>query len=583
MRSHSLRGFIFTAVLAIATVTTGQSRTTCIFSEGFSSTGLPAGWSADPAEVIVIGNGQTTPSWTVGDATQAQAGGYFPVPDDPAGNTFAMVNDDAAPCDCGMDSVSLVSPPIDLSGLSHPALLYSVFHDGLPANGRASVEASLDGSTWTLLEEIPARPNAWQQRAVTLDAYVGTSVHVRFRYADGGDWGSGLAIDNVCMFDRTAHDVGIAQALLGDATIAPFNTVDRSLGYTFMPIDQQTGAGASLGIRNVGSDTMHINAAHVILYLSGNELVSTDIALGFALAPLADTLLALHVDTDAPDTGSVTIAATLVTQETDDAPEDNSAWLSYRITGQQHLGHMMGIDGDEPDGSIGTQAQAYSAGCRFETVASAAQITGISVRFAGGTVPGAQVTALVTDGALNVLGTSASHTITQADIDLSYNGGLVYIPLTEPLPLDQDRDLLALVQAAADTPSVRLATSGVVPLGSAWKVITSTSTISYPLRAPVVRLNLNAPAVGIAERYAGAELRAWPDPATDGIHIGPFPGMSGVPFVMLTDALGHSFRVTAKRDADRLLLDLTGLPSGAYVAWTNDRSGAHAVRFLIAR
>ena len=586
MRSRSLRSIISTAVLVIATVAAGQSRSTCLFSETFTGTDLPTGWSADPAQVTVVNGGQTTASWIVGDATQAQAGGYFPVPDDPAGNTFAMVNDDAAPCDCDMDSVSLASPLIDLTGLSHPALRYRVFHDGLPANGRAFVEASQDGSTWTLIEAIPARPNSWQERAISLDAFAGSSMHLRFRYSDAGDWGSGLAIDDVCLFDRTAHDVAIEHTWLGDASVNAFNTTARSLGYTFLPIDQQTGALLSFSIRNVGSDTMHVNTAHVVLSLNGNEVSATDPSFDLVLPPLKDTTLAMHVDTDLPDTGTATITATLNTSETDDTPEDNTGSRSYWITGPQHLGHMMGIDTDVPDGSVGTAAQAYSAGCRFETVASVAEVTGISVRFAGGTVPGAAVTALLTDGALNVLATSESHTITQGDIDLSYNGGLVYLPLTEPLALDQDRDLLALVQAGADTPAVRIATAGIVPLGSAWQVLTAGSTIHYPLRAPIVRLNLSMPAVGVNGQQVSADgPRACPVPATDEVVIGPLPGRTVSSMVGLSDALGRSFRVPARREGgpDRVRLDLTGLPNGTYVARLTDRNGAHAVRFVIAR
>lgn len=508
------------------------------------------------------------------------------MPDEPLGNTFAMANDDAAPCDCGMDSTSLISPVIDLSGASHPALSFRVYHDGRPANGRAFAEASSDGSNWTLLREIPARPDEWQELALGLDAFAGTSVRVRFRYDDAGDWGSGLAIDDVCVFDRPQHDLVVLEHYLGDPSISPFNTSVRSQGYTFLPMEQQNGLVVSLRVRNAGYDTMHIASIQGSIQLDGSAVGSVDIALGSVIPPLSDSLITVDTGWNSAAPGAVTIGLSIVPVETDEFPEDDSTSLAFQVTGPLDQGNMMGVDTDMPETVVGGANEAYSAGCRFETIAGSGQVTGISVRFGGGTEPGATVRALLADAELNVLASSGTHVITSEDIDLSFNGGLVYIPLDQALPLDEDRDVLALLRADADTATVTLAAGGVVSLGTAWKVQADGLSVSYPLRAPIVRLNLSEPAVGLPVVNAAQDTpQAWPNPATDHVWIGPWMTDARTGSITLIDALGRVSIVPVSSSAgtDRVKLDVAGLPNGPYVARAERHGVWRCVRFVIAR
>ena len=107
-------------------------RATDILFEDFQAGGpdLPADWGNTDVVTDVDGSlgGELTPAFIVGDASDANSGGYWPVPDFP-GNTFAQANDDGDPCDCDMILVELTTPEMDFSAAVNPALSFDLFHD----------------------------------------------------------------------------------------------------------------------------------------------------------------------------------------------------------------------------------------------------------------------------------------------------------------------------------------------------------------------------------------------------------------------------------------------------------------------
>ncbi len=496
-----------------------------------------------------------------------------------------MVNDDAAPCDCGMDSVSLVSPVIDLSSSAHPALLFRVYHDGRPMNGRAFVETSTDGISWTLIKEIAPRFGVWQRSLVGLDPLANTNGRIRFRYDDGGDWGSGLAIDEVCIFDRAAHDLELAATGLGDPVTSPFNTTVRTQSYSFLPVEQQNGAQVALHVRNNGYEVMHLTAAHLDFTVDGTGAGSVDIDVNATLPSLLDTVLLLNPGWTHPTSGAVSIQVQLITSETDDAPDDNSGGAAFFLTAANTYGHMMGVDADVPEAVIGEQGELYSAGNRFEVLGTGGEVRGISVRLGGGTEPGAPVHALVLDGDLNVLSVSSSYTITQADIDLSFSGGLVYIPLDSAVALDQDRDLIALMRTDVDTLTATLAASGVVAAGTAWKIGSDGIGASFPLRAPILRLNLSEPAVGVEEVISGVAplVHAWPNPTHGQLTFGPLPPANAPWNVGLFDASGRKVlnAVGTRGGMATMSIDLGSLSQGCYTARLQAGSYSLNIRVIV--
>lgn len=585
----SLRPLALLGAAAAAISAFGQ-RATCLFSETFNGPDLPAGWTMDPAAVERLDQQGdslhlTTAPWTIGNAATANVMGYFPVPDDPVANAFAMVNDDAPPCNCILNGVALESPTIDLTGVQHAALAFRAYHDGLPGGTKAWVEASSDGADWDTLFFLPAMQGAWQDHTLDLSAYDGGPLHLRFRYDDQGAWASGMAVDDVCVFGRSAKDLMAVEGLLGDATASAFNTSTRSLGYRLIPQVQQSALLLSLRIRNVGSDTAHALSAHVRIRLDGAVQQETDVALLDTLAPLADTTLSWSSGWTSPATGHVDVDWTLSSADPDAAPDDNVQATAYDVTGPTDAAYAMAIDNDLPETTIGTDTAGFSTGCRFELIPCSDAVVGLSVRLAAGTEEGASISALLTNGTISaVLSGSATHLVTAEDIAMSLAGGAVYLPFDSAVVVDEDQDVLALVHYNGSSGLLHVAAGGKVPVGSAWQIASDGLSITYPERAPIVRLHFAGAVTGIAPA-AGSHDTAilFPDPASDGITI-RFPGQARGGRTV--DVLGPEGQQVARLSMDssangELHVDVSAWPSGVYFLRMVDADRSYVGRFLV--
>lgn len=562
------------ACLALA-----QSRATCSFSETFTGTGLPVDWIGLPTEVERLnadgsGSGQFTAPWQVGTAAQANAAGYFPVPDEPAGNTFVMANDDAAPCDCRMDDLSLFSPFYDLSATPAPALSYRVYHDGRPFNGHAWLEVSNDGADWVVMDQIPAVLGSWQQRTVDLGAFSSGWTQLRFRYDDNGDWSSGLAVDDICIFSRVTDDIALTGAWLGDRTASPFSTNVRSLGYSRMPLEQQSPLRLSAKLRNNGL----VVATAIRLEATVTSDAGTQVFSGIVcetLEPLQDTLVTWEPGFLASEAGSVSIALTASALNTDVEPTDNTAQLAYVVTSVDEGNNAMAVDNDLATSVCGTD-DGFSAGCRFELAGGASTVYGISVRLGTGTLVGSRIHTLLMDGALNLLSSSASHTVSEEDLALSFSGGSVYIPLDSAVAVTNGQDVIALVRCLPDSGALRVASGGPVQQGSAFIITASDFLIAYPGTAPIVRIHLSAQVV------AGTSDGGDPDQRSIRIIDDPASGR-----ILLLMAEGEASSVVAEVYDATARLVWRGAPqplgAGRYALTAVDRAaGIYTVRVLRA-
>jgi hypothetical protein len=559
--------------------TVAHAQTSCLLSEDFQAPGLPAGWSSVPG-LVTDDNGGNTAPWVVGTAAAADANGYFPLPDDPVGNLAALANDDAPPCDCSMDDVSLISPVIDLTGTAHAGLHCRVYHDGRPFNTHAWVEASADGVSWTLLQEVPAVLGDWQEVLLNLDGYAGGPVQLRFRYSDGGTWASGMAVDDICVFARPANDVEIVQATIGDATISPFLPGERSLPYSHMPLEQASELVATARIRNLG----HTAAAGLTLTLevdlNGTTVYSGSTAAGGALAPLADTLWVVHTGWTADATGNVTLAWTLTTDPADEDTGNNSDTTRLVITGPGVVNNQMALDNGIPETFIDNDGAGFSTGCRFELRGGGTLVHGLAVKVGGGSQPGARMTALLTDGELNVLAAATTDTLTQADLDLCYAGGWMYLPFNQPVAIPQDRDVMGLVRYDAGFGDLQFGAGGKVPLGSALRVGSDGFSVSYPQRAPLVRLVLQDPVTGTGPSVVlpRAALAIVPNPAHSWTHV-EIPEPNGAD-LRVVDAAGRTW-TAGRHPQGWAALNLDHLPPGLYVVELVGRSGIRTGKLLV--
>lgn len=103
---------------------------------------------------------------------------------------------------------SLVSPCIDLSGISAPTLSFWVHAYGV---NMGSLHVDLfDGGTW--IEDVMPplvgdQGDAWLLRTVDLSAWSGQTVNVRFRGVTGAGFESDLALDDIGVVDLSAPPV----------------------------------------------------------------------------------------------------------------------------------------------------------------------------------------------------------------------------------------------------------------------------------------------------------------------------------------------------------------------------------------
>jgi hypothetical protein len=564
-----------------------QSRATCTYAETFPEGGLPTGWTSSPEQVERLnadgnGTGEFTPPWQVGNASQANGLGYFPVPDEPQGNTFAMANDDAPPCDCAMADVALVSPPIDLAGTPDPALSYRVYHDGRPFNGQAWLEASTDGTAWSLIEEIPAVLGTWQQRTADLSAFASGPVQLRFRYDDAGNWASGLAVDDICVFARVQNDIALTNAWLGDVTTSVFNTSTRSLGYSRLPIEQQSPLRLSARILNNGlAAATTIRAEATITWDGGTQVITTIVCE--VLEPLHDTLVSWDTGFLADQAGNVAIALAVEAFNPDEETSDNAATLGFAVTSAEEGNNAMALDDDLASSECGTD-DGFSAGCRFEMTGSTSTVHGISVRFGAGTLSGSRVHTLLMDASLNLLSSSASHVVNDEDLSLSFSGGSVYIPLDSVVAINGPQDLIALVRCLPDSGTLRVACGGAVAQGAAFVIDAESFLVSYPGTAPIVRIHLADPVTGLSEDQLGSPngLALSPNPAHDQAVVGFHSSVQGPAHMEVFDAQGRRMLGrTWSGGTSPAFLDVSGWPRGMYLVQVTAPGTVQRARLIV--
>ena len=169
--------------------------------ENFETGILPTGWQntyAIPAMGWEFGSDLSTP-------------GIFSSFDIPAHTVYAASNDDryddytGLVNDASMDY--LITPPMDFTGYSTVDLTFDAFFPYSSFGSVATVEVSVNGGPWVVVETLGESP-AWQEDyAVSLQSYVGMcNVRVAFHHDDSGMWASGFAIDNVNIVGTT-HDL----------------------------------------------------------------------------------------------------------------------------------------------------------------------------------------------------------------------------------------------------------------------------------------------------------------------------------------------------------------------------------------
>ena len=175
---------------------------TVLLSEDFTLGTLPVGWSQS--------TNATDGGWLLGTNTSLQST-YWSIS---SHGNFIATNDDA--CDCDKSEDYLITPSLDLTGMSSVALQFQNYFDGGTLFGGtevATVEYSLDnGTTWTILQTIVGVDNnQWDAQSISLNSLAGNSnVMIGFHYYDDFNWLFGWAIDDVKVIEVTGMDLAVS-------------------------------------------------------------------------------------------------------------------------------------------------------------------------------------------------------------------------------------------------------------------------------------------------------------------------------------------------------------------------------------
>jgi hypothetical protein len=172
-----------------------------IFSEDFESIAMPVDWQNN--------SNATDGGWRFG-TNQSLSSQAFGIPSN--GTRITATNDDQ--CNCNKANEYLISKPIDLSTEEAAILKFDLFYTDQEFQGvqeDATVEISLDGISWTILDDLHGH-GSWDQHIVNITDYVGNStVYIGFRYDDNGGWLYGMAIDNVIIEIPNKLDVSLVE------------------------------------------------------------------------------------------------------------------------------------------------------------------------------------------------------------------------------------------------------------------------------------------------------------------------------------------------------------------------------------
>jgi hypothetical protein len=199
-----------------------------IWYEGFENAQLPAlpkGWTSFGSE-----SGFST--GTAGNAPgQTNANGFWNVPKH---GVFAVSNDDVCNCDKSQDRLQL--SPLNLSGFQGLVVRFEAYQDG-SAGQSAHLEVRSANHFWTTLIAITPSRN-WATFTAAIPAqFMESGFQLRFVYDDGGNYASGLAIDDIYIFENQPDIFELTEAFAVAGSL-----IGSGQGYDNIPLSQARSA-----------------------------------------------------------------------------------------------------------------------------------------------------------------------------------------------------------------------------------------------------------------------------------------------------------------------------------------------------
>lgn len=499
-------------------------RATDILFEDFQAGGpdLPAGWgntdvTSDPDGPLA---GEFTPAFIVGDADDANNGGYWPVPNIP-GNTFAQANDDGPPCDCDMFLVELTTPEMDFTDATNPALSFDLFHDQGFGGGDGGVNVSVDmGATWEVLVDVlPVDESVWQTIIVPLYDYEGEgSVMVQFFWSDAGSWASGFAVDNVGVGSLADYNASTAKAVFGNWNLEEFGA--GVYDYSMVPESQVSPVQVTAVVSNNGFNDLENVSFEVEVFQDGSSAGTwmSDETSASLLSLDKDTLSSVTDFT--PALGEISFTVTVMNDTGDEDATDDSAGSSMMVT---ETTYARDADGAQAFVDPGVSYQFGNLFDIYEDVSTG----GIDYAVGAGTDEGAFISAWVydfegfDDNGDPIFGNeffeTMEHEVVADDLNGVAGNNFVTLPFSDGAEtLTGGKTYLAVI-ATSGGEVVRTPVSGT----NIWPAsLLFDGEWGWTLSIPMLRLNMD-PSVAVEEvdQSDFALMQNVPNPAVDNTRI----------------------------------------------------------------
>jgi len=243
--------------------TTTNPTANVLLNEDFNHPILPAGWTINDNSTGGAGPWTFVAGW----------GGYSL-----DGTPFAIIDSDGYG-EYITEDTELVSPVIDVSGLSNVFISFDQFFNTLTGNDVADVDV-FDGTNWVNIYTTSVDAGNWfapDNQLIDVTAYKNTNFKLRFHYHNGNDelW---WAIDNVKVFAPYTNDMTAIKSLtLTDAysgIYVPNKSFTLKAEVFNFGLNEQNDFDVIFDIKDssntsVFNETVHITNAKLKFYESG--------------------------------------------------------------------------------------------------------------------------------------------------------------------------------------------------------------------------------------------------------------------------------------------------------------------------
>lgn len=523
-----------------------------------------------------------TPAFKIFDATTANAGGYWPVPEISMAdaNKFAAANDDPAPCDCDMTTAWLETPILDFTGLTNMALYFDIFHDQNFGAGDAEVAVSADGGvTFSVvpvaLNDTTTTLNVdeqfWQSVIIPLFQFDNMSnIQIRFQWSDNGEWVSGFAVDNIVVQEMMANDLVANKVVFGNWENP---TVQGGLlDYKQIPLNQVSPIQVTAVVGNGGVNDAE--AVNVLCSVTQNLVLAEYFgSTGGAMLPslAKDTLVAVSTFTPTA-LGDIIITATPISDSlVDENPLNDMAVNNMEITEfvygrdngvcQLFYGNSTNYEfANLYDIQTEDQFGAIEVALRFAAGGEGSLIKGLIYEFQGLDAAGAPV--LVDTGYETI-----EYAVTTEDDNIAGESKIITLPIaaTGGATLEAGKTYLVSVLSTAETD---IAVSGFNTWPGSW--FHDGTSWGWTYGIPMVRLNSDESlAVGLDEQsdVTLSQMIVVPNPAEDHSHLQIQSKQSGMGTLQITNALGQVVSAENALVVNKGLTEIAlpqGLSAGIY-------------------